>query len=89
MIWWYVGDFFTSTRRERGVDPVDAFAALLGFEDVDHPQEDPCEHLRVVAGAVVVEVAQPEVLGDEVELVLLSSGNRERERMTVSIAVKW
>ena len=56
---------------------------LLGHLEVDHRQ-----HLRVVAGAVMVEVAEAVMLGEDVQLVLLEVGvgkAGERDRVEIGI----
>ena len=56
---------------------------LFGHLEVNHRQ-----HLRVVAGAVMIEVAELVVFGERVELVLLQFGigeARERDRIKIGI----
>ena len=72
---------FEVAASDFGVDILRIVNIVIRSQPVAESNEDFCENLRVVCGAVVVELAQTQVIGYRVELDVLDIGqNRARYR---------
>ena len=62
---------FAVRAGQQSIDPVNGFNPLLRFHIGGKMDENVCQHLRVVAGAMMVEGLQLEVIRHRIQLVVL------------------
>ena len=58
IIWWYIFIFFGSPPARPGVDVGDGFGPRILAQALEQLDKNEREHLGVVAGAVVVKIAE-------------------------------